>query len=427
MPLVKIVTGLKFTFRSLKYRNYRLFFAGQSVSLIGMWIQNVAMGWLVYRLTSSATLLGVVGFAETIPILFLTPFAGVLVDRWNRRRIFIVTQLLFMIQAFIMSFLILTDMIQIWHIMTLSVFLGMINAIDATTRQSFWMEMIENREDLGNAIALNSSMYNGARLVGPVFGGIVIAAVGEGICFLLNGVSYIAIIIALLAMRLSPKIQEIRKTDIMQELKEGIKYASGILPIRHTLLLLALISFIANPYLVLMPVIAKEVLGSGAEVLGWLVGCSGGGALTGAIFIASQKSNRNLANFIFGGAFISGIGFIAFSISKVLLLSLISVFAISFGLMMIIAFCNILIQTIVDDNKRGRVMALHVLALMGMTPFGSLMLGSLSGRIGAPHTFFIVGIIVVLGALSYRRKFPLFHSLFILFSIDSFILYQNIL
>lgn len=404
MPLAKIITGFKFTFRALKYRNYRLFFTGQSVSLIGMWIQNVAMGWLVYRLTSSATLLGVVGFAESIPILFLTPFAGVLVDRWNRRRILIITQLLFMIQAFVMSFLILTDMIQISHIIILSVFLGMINAIDATTRQSFWVEMIEDKEDLGNAIALNSSMYNGARVVGPAFAGIVIAAVGEGICFLLNGISYIAVIIALLAMKLSPKVPEAGKTNFMQGLKEGIKYASGILPIRYTLLLLALISFIANPYLVLMPVVAKEVLGRGAQVLGYLVGCSGLGALTGAIFIASQKSNRNLANFIFGGAFISGIGFIIFSISKVLLLSLISVFVISFGIMMIVAFCNILIQTVVDDDKRGRVMALHVLALMGMTPFGNLLLGSLSSRISTPYSFFIVGIIVVLGALAYRYK-----------------------
>jgi MFS family permease len=407
MPSAKIITGFKFTFRALKYRNYRLFFTGQSVSLIGMWIQNVAMGWLIYRLTSSATLLGVVGFAESIPILFLTPFAGVFVDRWNRRRIFIVTQLLFMIQAFLMSFLILTDVIQIWHIMTLSVFLGMINAIDATTRQSFWMEMIEDKNDLGNAIALNSSMYNGARLAGPVFGGIVIAAVGEGICFLLNGISYIAIIIALLAMKLSPKVPEAGKTDFMREFKEGINYASGILPIRYTLILLAFISFIANPYLVLMPVVAKEVLGSGAQVLGYLVGCSGLGALTGAVFIASQKSTRSLVNFIFSGAFISGIGFIIFSISKVLLLSLISVFIISFGIMLVIAFCNILIQTAVDDDKRGRVMALHVLALMGMTPFGNLMLGSLSSRISVSYTFFIVGIIVVLGSLAYRRKFLL--------------------
>jgi MFS family permease len=407
MPLVKIFSGFKFTLRSLKYRNYRLFFTGQSVSLIGMWVQNVAMGWLVYRLTSSATLLGVVGFAETIPILFLTPFAGVLADRWNRRRIFIVTQLLFMFQAFLMSFLVLAGMIQIWHIMTLSVFLGIINAIDATVRQSFWMEMIENKEDLGNAIALNSSMYNGARLVGPFFGGIIIAAVGEGICFLLNGISYIAIIIALLAMKLSPKVQEAGNTDLMQDLKEGIKFASGILPIRYTLLLLALISFIANPYLVLMPVVAKEVLGEGSQVLGYLVGCSGLGALTGAIFIASQKSNRNLADFIFGGAFIAGIGFIVFSVSKLLLLLLISVLLISFGIMMIIAFCNILIQTVVGDAKRGRVMSLHVLALMGMTPFGNLILGSLSSRIGAPYTFFIVGIIVVVGALVYRRKFLL--------------------
>jgi MFS family permease len=404
MPLAKIFTGIKHTFRALKYRNYRMFFAGQSISLIGMWIQNVAMGWLVYRLTGSAILLGVVGFAENIPVFLLTPLAGVLVDRWNRRRIFIITQFLFMVQAFLMAFLTLTGMIQIWHIIMLSVVLGVITAVDATTRQSFWVEMIEKKEDLGNAIALNSTMYNSARLLGPAFAGFVIAAVGEGICFLFNGISYIAVIIALMAMRLSPKVRELREANFIQGFKEGIKYASGIIPIRYTLLLLALISFIANPYLVLMPVFAKEVLGGGAVTLGYLVGCSGLGALIGAIFIASQKNNHRLAEFIFWGAFISGLGFFFFSISKALWLSLISVFVISFGIMMIIAFCNILIQTIVDDDKRGRVMALHILALMGMTPFGNLLLGSLSSRISAPHTFMIVGIIVVLGAFAYRSR-----------------------
>jgi MFS family permease len=404
MPLTKIFSGFKFTFRTLKYRNYRMFFAGQSISLIGMWIQNVAMGWLVYRLTGSATLLGVVGFAENIPVFLLTPLAGVLVDRWNRRRIFIATQFLFMVQAFLMSILTLTGMIQIWHIILLSLVLGMITAIDATARQSFWLEMIEDKEDLGNAIALNSTMYNIARFLGPAFAGFVIAAVGEGVCFFLNGISYIAIIIALMAMKLSPKVREFRESNFFQGLKEGMKYASGILPIRYTLLLLALISFVANPYLVLMPVFAKEVLGGEAMSLGYLVGCSGLGALIGAIFIASKKSNHNLADFIFGGAFISGLGFVVFSLSKVLWLSLISVFVISFGIMLIIAFCNILIQTVVDDDKRGRVMSLHVLALMGMTPFGNLLLGSLSNRITAPHTFMIVGIIVVLGAFAYRCK-----------------------
>lgn len=406
MPLAKLFTGIKHTFRALKYRNYRMFFAGQSISLIGMWIQNVAMGWLVYRLTGSATLLGVVGFAENIPIFLLTPLAGVLVDRWNRRRIFVITQFLFMVQAFLMAFLTLTDMVQIWHIILLSAVLGVITAVDATARQSFWVEMIENKEDLGNAIALNSTMYNSARLLGPAFAGFIIAVVGEGICFLLNGISYIAVIIALMAMRLSPKVRRLREAKFIQGFKEGIKYASGILPIRYTLLLLALISFLANPYLVLMPVFAKEVLGGGAVTLGYLVGCSGLGALIGAIFIASQKNNHRLADFIFGGAFISGLGFVVFSMSKVLWLSMISVFVISFGIMLIIAFCNILIQTIVDDDKRGRVMALHILALMGMTPFGNLLLGSLSSRISAPLTFMMVGVIVVLGAFAYKNKQP---------------------
>jgi MFS family permease len=404
MPLAKIITRFKFTFRALKYRNYRLFFTGQSVSLIGMWIQNVAMGWLVYRLTNSATLLGVVGFTETIPVLLLTPFAGVLVDRWNRRRILMVAQFLFMLQAFFMAFLILTGVIQVWHILVLSAILGVVTAIDATARQSFWVEIIEDKDDLGNAIALNSTIYNCARLLGPTFAGFVIAMVGEGICFLMNGISYIAVIMALFMMELKPKVQEVRGTNYIQGLKEGIKHASGIISIRYTLLLLALISFAANPYLVLMPVFAKEVLGRGAQTFGHLVGSSGFGALTGAVFIASQKTNRKLAMFIFGGAFVSGIGFIVFSFSKIVPGSLISIFVISFGIMMVIAFCNILIQTVVDDDKRGRVMALHVLALMGMTPFGNLLLGILSSRIGAPRTFLMVGTVVILGALAYRHK-----------------------
>ncbi len=404
MIFSKIIDGFGFTFRTLKYRNFRMFFMGQSVSLIGMWIQNVAMSWLVYSLTGSALLLGVVGFAENIPMFLLTPFAGVLVDRWDRRRIVVVTQTLAMCQAVIMAILVLSGLVTVWHVIILSVFLGTIMAVDVTARQSFFVDIIDNKEDLGNAIALNSIIFNCARLLGPSIAGIVIVALGEGLCFLLNSISYIGIIAALMLMKIVSGKIETKRAYFWIGLKEGFNYASGFAPIRFTLLLLALISFIANPYLVLMPVFAKAVLGGGAQTLGYLVGCSGLGALTGAVYIASQKNNRSLVRLIFWGAFFSGIGFVVFSFSQILALSLISIFAISFGIMMIIAFCNILIQTVVDNDKRGRVMALHVFALSGLTPFGNLLLGSLSSRIGAPHTFLIVGIIVILGALAYKYK-----------------------
>ncbi len=404
MLFSKIIKSIKFTFRTLKYKNYRMFFLGQSVSLIGMWIQNVAMGWLVYWLTDSALWLGIVGFAENIPMFVLTPFAGVLVDRWDRHRTVVVTQTSAMCLAIIMAILVLSGYVTVWHVILISVFLGTVMAVDVTARQSLFIDLVDNKEDLGNAIALNSIMYNSARLIGPSIAGIVIVALGEGLCFLLNGISYIGVIAALLLMKIVSSRAGTERTEFWQRLKEGFGYAAGFISIRYTLLLLGLISLLANPYLVLMPVFAKGILGGGAQTLGYLVGFSGLGALTGAIYIASQKSNRNLVKLIFGGAFSSGAGLIVFSFSRIFVLSLISIFVISFGIMLIISFSNILIQTVVDNNKRGRVMALHVFALSGMTPFGNLFLGGLSSRVGAPNTFLMVGIIVVLGAFIYGYK-----------------------
>jgi len=404
MPFAKVFNSIKFIFRALEHRNYRMFFMGQSVSLIGMWIQNVAMGWLVYRLTDSAFWLGIVGFAENIPMFILTPFAGVLVDRWNRHRTVVFTQALAMSLAVIMAILVLSDLVTVLHVIVLSVLLGTVMAVDVTARQSLFIDLVEDKRDLGNAIALNSIMFNSARLIGPSIAGIVIVILGEGLCFLLNGISYIGVIVALLLMKTAANRAAAVRTDFRQGLMEGLKYAAGNTPIRYTLLLVALISFFANPYLVLMPVFAKEVLGGGAQTLGYLVGCSGLGALAGAIYIASRKSNQDPVKFIFGGAFSSGIGLIVFSSSRMMVLSLISIFVISFGIMMIISFSNILIQTVVDNSKRGRVMALHVFALSGMTPFGNLLLGALSGRIGAPDTFLAAGAIVVLGAFVYGYK-----------------------
>ncbi|MHB1043018.1 MAG: MFS transporter [Eubacteriales bacterium] len=396
--------GLKFILRSFQYRNYRLFFSGQGISLIGTWLQNIAMSWLVYSLTNSAFLLGVVGFAGQIPSLIITPFAGVLVDRWNRRRTLVVTQTLAMLQAFMLSFLVLTGNATVWHIIPLSVFLGLVNAFDAPARQSFIVNIIEKKEDLGNAIALNSSMFNGARLLGPSIAGMLIAAVGEGICFLLNGVSYLAVIAALLAMKVKPRPLEARRSRILQELKEGFTYAFGSAPIRSIILLLALISLMGMPYVVLMPVFAKEILKGGANTLGFLMGFSGLGALTGALFLASRRDALGLVRLIPLAAGLFGVGLIAFSRSRVLWLSMLLMLVTGFGMMVQMASSNTVVQTIVDDSKRGRVMSFYMMAYMGMMPFGSLLGGSLANRIGAPDTLALGGVAVILGALLFASK-----------------------
>lgn len=399
-------SGLKFILRSLHYRNYRLFFGGQGISLIGTWIQNIAMSWLVYSLTNSALLLGIVGFAGQIPTFLLTPFAGVLVDRWNRHRLLVITQTLAMLQAFILALLVLTGNVTVWHIIPLSVFLGLINAFDIPARQSFVVEIIENREDLGNAIALNSSMFNGARLLGPSIAGMLIATVGEGICFLLNGISYLAVIAALLAMRVTPKKVEIKKAHILHGLKEGFSYAFGFAPIRYILLLLSLISLVGMPYAVLMPIFAKEILHGGAHTLGFLVGFSGTGALVGALFLASRKSAGGLVKNIPLATGIFGVGLIVFSQSRVLWLSLLLMLITGFGMMVQMASCNTLIQTVVDDDKRGRVMSFYTMAFMGMAPFGSLLAGVLASKIGAPNTLLIGGIATILGAIVFAVRLP---------------------
>lgn len=396
--------GLKFILRSFRYRNYRLFFGGQGISLIGTWLQNIAISWLVYRLTDSALLLGVVGFAGQIPTFLITPFAGVLIDRWNRHRILVVTQTLAMIQAFVFALLILTKSISVWQIIPLTVFLGLVNAFDMPARQSFMVEIVEKREDLGNAIALNSSMFNSARLLGPSIAGVLIAAVGEGICFLLNGVSYLAVIAALLAMRVTPKKAEMKKSQMLQGLKEGFIYAYGSAPIRLLLLLLALVSLVGMPYSVLMPVFAREILHGGPHTLGFLVGFSGIGALIGAVFLASRKSALGLGKIIPLAAGIFGVGLIVFSQSRVLWLSFALMVFTGFGMMVQMASSNTVIQTIVEDDKRGRVMSLYTMAFMGMAPFGSLLAGGLASRIGAPNTLLIGGISTILGAMVFTSR-----------------------
>ena len=339
--------GVKHVFRTLRYRNYRLFFSGQLVSLIGTWMQQVALTWLVYRLTNSPFLLGVVGFVGQMPMFLLGPFAGVLADRANRHRIIILTQTLSMVQATVLAILTLTGNITVAHIIILSIFIGLVNAFDMPTRQSFLLDMIESREDLPNAIALNSSMFNGARLLGPSIAGLVIAAIGEGLCFLLNAVSYVAVIAALLAMKVTQRHLKNRKPrKVLEGFTEGFHYAFGFSPIRNILLLLALVSMMGMPYAVLMPVYARDILHGGPHTLGFLMGATGVGALAGALSLASRKSVVGLGRWIPLAAGTFGVGLIAFSFSRTLWLSMILLFVVGAGMMVQMASSNTIIQTI---------------------------------------------------------------------------------
>jgi MFS family permease len=392
--------------RALRYRNYRLFFGGQGISLIGTWLQQVALSWLVYRLTGSAFLLGLVGFSGQIPSFLLAPVAGVLVDHWRRHRVLLLTQTLAMLQAGALSFLVLTHRIQVWQILALSALLGMVNAFDMPARQAFVIEMIEDRADLPNAIALNSSMFNGARLIGPAVAGVLLASVGEGWCFLLNSLSYLAVLAALAAMRIPRGETQRAAPDVLGGLKEGIRYVWGSLPIRSLLLLLAVMSLVATPYSILMPVYASRVLHGGARTLGLLMSAAGVGALSGALYLASRHSVVGLGRVIVAGGLLFAAGLIALSCSRWLGLSLPLLACAGAGMMVQMASSNTILQTIVEEGKRGRVMSLYGMAFMGMAPFGSLLAGALSSRIGVPATLFTSGACAALAAAAFALGLP---------------------
>jgi MFS family permease len=404
-------SSLKSIIRSLRHRNFRLFFSGQSISLIGTWMQRIALGWLVYRLTNSAFLLGLVGFAGQIPTFLLAPFAGVLADRHNRHRILILTQTLAMIQAMVLSFLVLFHLIEIWHVIVLSIVLGIINAFDMPTRQSFMVEMVEEKKDLGNAIALNSSMVNSARLLGPSAAGILIAALGEGTCFLINAISYMAVIVSLFLMKIEKKKVKPRNSKVWPELKEGFRYASNFAPIRDILMIFALVNLVGMPYMVLMPVFAKDVLHGGPSALGFLMGSTGLGALGGALYLASKKSVLGLGKNIPIAAITFGLALIIFSFSRLLFFSLGLMLLAGIGQMILMASSNTLLQTLVDDDKRGRVMSFYTMAFMGATPVGSLIAGFLASKIGAPWTVFIGGLVCIFGAFSFAKRLPILRKL----------------
>lgn len=392
--------------RALRHRNYRLFFSGQSVSLIGTWVTRVATSWLVWRLTHSAAMLGFVGFAGQIPTFLLGSFAGVWADRLDRYRVLVATQVFAMLQSFALAALALTGVIQVWHILALQAFQGMINAFDTPARQSLLIDMIEDPADLSNAIALNSSMVNGARLIGPSVAGVVIAAVGEGWCFLGDGFTYMAVIGSLLLMRV-PRRQRVRSDkNVLQDLRDGFAYAFGFPPIRAVLLLLALVSLVGMPYTVLMPVIAAETLHGGAHTLGFLMGATGVGALCGALYLASRTTVVGLGRLIPIASSVFGIGLIAFGLSRVLWLSMLLMTVTGVGFMVQMASSNTVIQTLVRDDMRGRVMAFYAMSFMGMAPFGSLIAGAVAARIGAPATVTAGGAICIIAALVFRRQLP---------------------
>ncbi len=403
---MKLKPQLRSIARALRHRNFRLYFIGQTVSLVGTWMQRIAVGWLVYRLTDSAFLLGLVGFAGQIPIFVLAPFAGVLADRWDRHRLLILTQALAMIQAFVLSYLVLTGTVMIWHIIILSLILGIVTAFDIPVRQSFVIEMIEEKADLGNAIALNSSMVNGARLVGPTAAGLLIATVGEGMCFVINGLSYLAVIASLVLMRLAAKDVRALSSRAWHDLIEGARYAYGFEPIRAIILLLGLASLVGMPYVVLMPVFAKDVLHGGPSALGFLMGGSGIGALAGALYLASRNSVLGLGKMLPISTGVFGVGLMAFASSRNFLLSLAMMTVVGFGQMVQLAASNTLLQTMVDDHQRGRVMGFYTAAFVGMAPIGSLLAGAFAGVIGAPWTLFLGGIACLIGAGTFARKLP---------------------
>jgi MFS family permease len=390
--------------RALRHRNFRLFFTGQSISLIGTWMTRVATSWLVYRLTGSALLLGVVSFAGQIPTFLLAPFAGVLVDRLNRRKMLVWTQALAGLQSLALAGLTLARVINIHEVIWLSVLQGLINAVDMPGRQAFLVQMVEEKQDLGNAIALNSSMVNMARLVGPALAGLVIGSVGEGYCFLIDGISYLAVIASLLMMRV--KVAPVMRSfaPLLEQLKDGWTYVRGFAPIRTILSLFALISLMGMPFMVLMPIFASKILHGGPHTLGFLLGASGIGALISAISLALRKTVRGLTTMIQISAGVFGLGLISFGLSSWLPLSLFLMLIVGFGMMQGMAASNTVIQTLVPEDKRGRVMSYYTMAFVGMAPFGSLLAGALAHRLGAPHAVMITGACCLAGSFWFSMQ-----------------------
>ncbi len=394
------------TLRAFRHRNYRLFLAGQLVSLVGTWMQSVAQSWLVYRLTGSSVLLGLVGFAGQFPVFLLAPIGGSLADRWNRHKIIVFTQSAAMILAFILAALTLSDKINLIAIFILTALVGMVFAFDIPARQAFLLEMV-GRDDLMNAIALNSSMVNGARMLGPAIAGVLVSIVGEGWCFFLNGVSYLAVLGGLLAMRLQPWTPgPPAGRSALGHIAEGFGFVARTAPIRALLLLLGLVSLMGMPYMVLMPIFADKILNGGPSALGVLMGASGVGALLGALTLASRSGVRGLGRWVVYASVGFGLSLIAFSTSKVFWLSVALLVPVGFSMMVQMAASNTLIQSMVPDRLRGRVMAVYSMMFMGMAPFGALLAGVLARSLGAPGTVATGGVVCIVGGMVFGLRLP---------------------
>ncbi len=398
--------GISHAWRALRHRNFRLFFGGQSISLVGTWMTRVATGWLVYRLTGSALLLGTVSFAGQIPTFLLAPFAGVWVDRLDRRQVLVWTQAAACLQSLALAALTLSGRITVHWVLALSALQGIINAFDMPGRQAFMVQMVEDRADLSNAIAINSSMVNLARLIGPSIAGVLIAATSEGWCFLVDGVSYLAVITSLLYMRLRKVEPRRAATSALHELKEGWSYVTGFLPIRTILLLFALVSLMGMPFVVLMPVFAAKVLHGGPHTLGFLMGAMGVGALASAFSLAVRRNVLGLGRMIPIAAACFGIGLIGFGSSRTFWLSAAAVLVAGFGMIQGMAASNTIIQTIVSEEMRGRVMSYYTVAFVGMAPFGSLLAGTMADAFGAPLTVTLNGAAVLAGAAWFTMRLP---------------------
>lgn len=401
---------LKLIFRSLWNRNYRLFFVGQCISLTGTWIQQMAMIWLIYSLTKSPVLMGIITFVNFIPSFIVSPFAGVWIDRVNQYYLLILLQTFFMIQAFLLSILTITGQIQVWHLFVLGALTGTTYAIDVPLRQAFIVQLVEKNEDLGNAVSLNSSSFNLARLIGPAIAGILIASVGEGICFLINALSYIAVIIALFAMKIKKQFIEAKKVNIFKEIREGFEYSFKSKPIRNIIIYLTIGSFVVMVLPVLLPIFAKEILKGGAHTLGFLMSMSGLGATFGALYLAGKKSVAGLEIWIFLASLLFGFCLIGLAFENRMLASLFFSFFIGFGIVIIISACNTLVQISVEDDKRGRVMSIYTMAFIGASPLGSLLGGIIANKIGVPYTFLLCGLIIIISSLIFSTKFKYFRT-----------------
>lgn len=390
--------------RALRYRNYRLFISGQLISLIGTWMQTVAQSWLVYRLTGEASMLGFVAFAGQIPVFILATVGGMAADRMRPHTLIVITQSTSMVLTLVLALLTLTGHVQIWHIVTTSILLGVVNAFDIPARQVFVAQTVA-RLDLMNAIALNSSMFNGARIIGPAVAGLLVATVGEGWCFLVNSASYLAVIAGLLAMRLDG-IQRARASEGGSAILEGFRFILGAKPVRDLLVLLGLLSLMGMPYSVLMPIFADQILHGGPKALGLLMGTSGVGALAGALSLALRRSPRGLGRWIAVSAMGFGAALVAFSFSRSLPLSVMILLPVGFTLMVEMASSNTLIQMMIPDALRGRVMSVYSMMFMGMAPIGALLGGTLAHKLGAPLTVALGGCGCLVAGLVFALRLP---------------------